>query len=120
MSHENRLSYCDHVHRKTGGCVCKNHPDKLPKCESILNLPENIRTPVIAIAIDDQSRDTASLLREKVQAQMRMRRHDLEIEKLQGREIPMTIIVDEIPRPTEGILKSWHKLIKPNHRKKPR
>lgn len=34
-----RLWYCDHVHTKTGGCVCKKRPNPTPICESILNVP---------------------------------------------------------------------------------
>ena len=32
-----RLWYCDHLHQKTGGCVCRTHPDQSPKCETIRN-----------------------------------------------------------------------------------
>lgn len=81
-----RLWYCNHTHAKTGGCVCKNHPDKLPKCEAILNTPLQ---QIDQIRAEKRKRvlprprypwaDVASVMAQ-YQAQMRMARHGREVE----------------------------------------
>lgn len=79
-----RLWYCDHAHAKTGGCACKKHADKTPKCESILNTPltqiDQIRTEKRLSRLPRPRSlwaDFASGMAQ-YQAQMRMARHDRE------------------------------------------
>lgn len=109
-----RLWYCDHVHTKTGGCVCKKHGK--PICASI----ENVSIPDI-----DQIR-----LKERLSRLPRARsvwdkmRHAAEAtEGVTALQFFAHELMFQEPRPTEGapkVAKSWHKFIEPNNRKKPR
>jgi len=83
-----RLWYCNHAHAKTGGCACKNHADKTPKCETILNTPleridqiraekRKLRLPRPRSLWADLERFSSGMA--QYQAQMRMARHDREM-----------------------------------------